>query len=108
MRDVVATCWVASAALFGVAGFLSNPGYYGWALVTLVFLAIAYSKLVVRRNKQLLLVGYVATAAYSFLVGRLLFGNGQLTNVGAFAILVITPVIGYLSWHLYKVEATAA
>jgi len=94
--------------MFGVVGFLSNPPYYLWAVVTLVFLAVAYVWSKRRTTKRVLIVGYGVAAIYGFIVGRLLFGAGQLTNGGVVAVFLAMLPISYLVWRLYKAEATAA
>ena len=107
MQKAVATSWLASAALFGVLGLVSNPHYYLFATVTLLFLGIAYANLSLSSNKRLLLISYLALAAYGFVVGRTLFGSGRLSSFGVFAILVAVPFVGYLAWRFYKSEAVA-
>jgi len=108
VKNAVAMSWLMSAALFGVVGFLSNPAYYLWAVVTLVFLAMACVWSKRRTTRRVLLVGYGVAAIYGFIIGRLFFGAGQLTNGGVVAVFLAMLPISYLVWRLYKAEAAAA
>ena len=107
MRNAVAISWLTSATLGGVAATMSNPNYYLWSVASLLFFAVAYASLTLRKNRRMLVVGYVAVGAYSFIVGRLLFGHGQLTDGGVTAMLLVLPAIAYLPWRFYKTEAAA-
>lgn len=100
------TSWLVAAALFGVLAFTSNPRYYPWATVTLLFAGLAYGNLMVARNKRALLLGYAAAAAYGTVLGRTLFAGGRLTHAGIFAVAVAVPFLGYFVWRLYKSEST--
>ena len=108
MQKVVGISWLAAAALCGVLAFASNPAYYLWATVTLLFVGVAYANLAVPRNKRALVLGYVAAAVYGFVLGRTMFTGGRLTSAGVLAILVAVPFIGYFVWRLYKSESAAA
>lgn len=77
----------------GAAGFLSNPDYYPFALASLVALLISYDLLVEPRNKRLLLISYVATAVYSFMVGRFFFDGHQLDGVGLGLMVLALPIL---------------
>jgi hypothetical protein len=108
MRHIVPTIWLVLSGLGGLAGFLSNPDYYVWVLIALVFVGIAYRDLRLKSNKQLLLISSGGIAIYSFSIGRLFFANHQLSDVGILCVLLVFPVMGFVVWRLYKSEVTAA
>lgn len=101
MNKSVASSLLVMHALGNVAAFMSNPDYYSWAFFSAPSL-LATCFLVNQQTAKLVALSYLAIGTYSFIIGRVFFHEGRLSDAGVVAMLPVFPIIIYAVFRAYS------
>ena len=104
MVRTVATIKLATTALTSVAGFMALPPYRGWAIASVLMLAVTLPALTTASARRLLAIAFFSIALYSFIIGQRFWRDGQLADNGLIWMLVLLPVFAFVLVKVYVDE----